>query len=296
MQLHLPLRIVEEFRSWRAMNETTSPNIEKIDDNTQCSTPDAKAGDENGPLQDCEILSYDEAKDYVLKHRSIALPKRFLRGRTYRCQRIESLAARFIYRPSLLWRRPLDDWRRELLTKCFGLEIIEVSNMGQYYAKERRQPIPDRMLSYVEILEELWQFEHETATQLIKATKLYRQSRTLSLPEPFDFVVEELKRKKESLTQRLCAIVAHEWLLIDCIVWAEEWPTVDTELVGERYRRFDEAWWVGFMKKLCKRYKVPRWILKERIAGAFVGFTDGNHWTFPDAVLNEFSVEDGAET
>lgn len=280
------------------MNEI---NIETTEDAAQPCTPDAKAADENSPVEcwDSEIPSYDEAKEYVLKYRPIALPRRFLRGRSCRWQRIESLAARFIYRPTL--RLPgtletLGDWRRELLTKCFGLEIYQSPN-GGLCANERRQPIPGFLLNYAELLEELWQIEHETATEFIKATKLYRQSQKSSLPEAPKAGSEELKRKKDSLARYLCAVVAHEYLLIEFIASPYEWMNfASLYLIARRRRECEEVWWVNFMMRLCKFHEVPRWVLKERIAGALVEGTTGNRWGFPKSVLDEFGVEDQAQT
>jgi len=282
----------QQFSSDIAMKETTEHPATSL----PCDSLGAHV-DECAPSigWDSEVPSYDGAKEYALKHRSIALPRRFLRGRSYPCQRIESLAARLIYRPTL--RLPgtletLGDWRRELLTKCFGLEIIKLPK-GGLCANERRQPIPDFLVKYAEILEELWQFEHETATEFIKATKLYRQSRKSSLPEYHNAGSKELKRKKDSLARCLCAIVAHEYLLIEFIAWPYEWMNfASLYLIGRRYRDCEEVWWVNFMMRLCKFHEVPRWVLEERISGALVECTNGNRWGFPKSVLDEFGVED----
>lgn len=286
--------VLEAFRSWMAMKEI---NSEKTNEAMQPSIRDAKAT-ENGLVEhwDSEIPTYDEAKDYAMNQWPIVLPKRFLRGRAYRCQRIESLAARFIYRPTVPWPGPLDDWRRELLTKCFGLEIFQLPN-GWYCANKMQMPIPYWMINGAEFLEELWEFEHETATEYIEAVKLCRRSRKGSIPDCTADEIEKLKQKKYALAQRLCAIVAHEWLIIEYMAWPDAWMNNATRLlIFTRYRDSEEAWWVEFMKRLCKLHEVPRWVLKERMANALVGFTKGDRWGFPKIVLDQFAVDDEAET
>ncbi len=274
------------------MNETNSPNIVQTDDPKGCGIPDAKANDENDSLE-CHnsVISYEEAKDYLLSHRPIALPERFLRGYFYKQLRIERVAAHFIYRPSFYWRGPLSTWHRDLLTRCFDLEIVEISH-EKFCAKGTRKTIPDSALDQAEILEELWQYEHETATELAEAIELYKQGRNLGLPEAFGHAVEDLKRKKEALTQRLCAILAHQWMLIHEITWPSHIPGARM-LVCARYRDYS-APYAKIIKLLCKVYDVPRRILEKRMLEALTAYTGGNRWSFPQSLLREFSVKEEA--
>ena len=221
---------------------------------------------------DPELWNADAVKDYLMRHRPVAVPRRFLFGRWYNHQRIESLAARFIFRPSLPWPGELNNWKVHVLTKCFGLQLVQLSN-GRYRATTRRLNVPDDALAKVELLEELWQLEFETLNDVYKVNSVLKCLDRGSWKSDYSGgcheVFQEWQRKQALVQQRLQAILMQEYLLIVHLSWPDNMACkASDELTVARYRHLYDDFWFSMMKMLWEYFKVPQWVLDQRMQGA----------------------------
>jgi hypothetical protein len=213
--------------------------------------------------------SDDEIKDYALRERPIAVPRRFLLGHTFRGSRIESLAARFLYQKSD-WSGELNEWEIKVLSRCFGLEVTRLRDYW-YKATNPRRPFHREAALHAELLEDLWNYEHEVAMELYATRRglhwLRSQKRSLATRNPVcDYVIEVWCAKQVDVRELLRVIVAQEYLLITSITWPI--TARATELLVTDYRRLPLPMWIDRMKLLCKIHEVPEWVINSRLLAA----------------------------
>lgn len=218
------------------------------------------------PLPDAS-LSYDDAKAYVLEKAPITVPKRFLFGKTYSSQRIESIAARFTYFDTSLWEGELTASTETLLLQVFGLELIRKGRRYALRGARRFYRIPPPQ-DAVRTLEKLWEVEYETVLRLRQERQALQWIRSKWLKGKDDIgeaVHRDSQARVVQVRERLRLIVIHEYLLIQQIAFPNQ---SFNGLLYANFQELPETVWSQGIAALLRLKPVPEWLIRERVRSA----------------------------
>ena len=222
-----------------------------------------------------EEESPDGVKEYLLTHRSIAVPRGFLVDHPVAYERIEFIAACFINSPRCSFSMDLDKWSLQVLEKCFGLQILDCGN-GRFRASHHRLLVSAAALGKVELREELWDYEGQIVREFYEAkhvAKCLRAGAEQFLDRCADGnnLIDRWQSRCDLLKARLMTIVAQEYLLMESIAWPKDARCKQTEpFVTFRYRGQPDEVWSGLMAQACEVHGVDSLILRQRLQSSFV--------------------------